>query len=204
MAPQTETKSEIKSNVGSGFDLDLIKALGHPLRFHALHIFNTRVASPTEISQELMVPVNKLAYHVRILEKHGCIELVETKQRRGATEHFYRATKRAELNDEEWAQIPQNLRGGLSSKIVSLVGREISAAMEADTFDARSDIQVIWLSLRLDEQGWNDAIAILAEADEKLAALEAENINRLAESKDEAIQMGVSLLGFELPSGTSD
>lgn len=198
MAPQTEIKSE----VGSGFDLDLIKALSHPLRYHALHIFNTRVASPTEISQELMVPVNKLAYHVRILEKYGCVELVDTKQRRGATEHFYRATKRAEFSDEEWVQIPQNLREEISGKALSIHGREISAAIEAGTFDARPDHQVLWLSLRLDEQGWDEGIAIIAETEEKLVALEAESINRLAESEEGSVQMGVSLMGFELPTGS--
>lgn len=198
MAPQTE----IKSSVGSGFDLDLIKALSHPLRFQALHIFNTRVASPTEISQELMVPVNKLAYHVRILEKYGCVELVDTKQRRGATEHFYRATRRADFSDEEWVQIPENLREDLGGKILSVAGREISRAIDAGTLNARPDVQLIWLSLRLDEQGWSDAISIIDEAEKKLAAVEAESINRLAESKDESVQMGVSMVGFEQSPGS--
>jgi hypothetical protein len=200
LASQTESKS----NVGSGFDLDLIKALSHPLRFQALHIFNTRVASPTEISQELMVPVNKLAYHVRILEKYDCVELVDTKQRRGATEHFYRATKRAEFSDEEWVQMPENLRGEVGAKILSVIGREISKAADAGTLNARPDVQLIWLNLQLDERGWDEAVAIIGEAEEKLTAVETESMNRLAESKDESVQMGVSLLGFEMPAATSD
>ncbi len=36
--------------------------------------------------------VSHLAYHIRVLRQLGFIELVETRQRRGALEHFYRAT----------------------------------------------------------------------------------------------------------------
>ena len=55
--------------------------------------------------------------HVRVLEKYDCIELVDTKQRRGATEHFYRATRRQFLSNREWARMPESLRPGLSGAI---------------------------------------------------------------------------------------
>ncbi|HSK50020.1 MAG TPA: helix-turn-helix domain-containing protein [Solirubrobacterales bacterium] len=199
MATETESKTQAQS----GIDLDLIKALGHPLRFEALRIFNARVASPTEISQELMVPVNKLAYHVRILEKYGCVELVDTKQRRGATEHFYRAMKRAEFDQDEWVQIPRNLREEISSKTLLGVGREISGAVQSGTIDARDDRPMIWLPLQLDEEGWKQAVAILVEAEEKLTEVTAEAVNRLAESDEKPIQASALLMGFEMPAATS-
>ena len=34
-------------------------------------------------------PLGNVSYHVRQLEKAGLIELVATKQRRGALEHYY-------------------------------------------------------------------------------------------------------------------
>ena len=69
------------------------KAFAHPLRVQILIILNERVASPNLLAQELDQSLNLVAYHVRVLEKYDCIELVDTKQRRGATEHFYRATR---------------------------------------------------------------------------------------------------------------
>lgn len=69
----------------------LERALAHPLRARALKLFGDAPKSPNQVAKELGVDVSSLAYHVRVLRKLGCIELVETRQRRGALEHFYRA-----------------------------------------------------------------------------------------------------------------
>jgi DNA-binding transcriptional ArsR family regulator len=37
-------------------------------------------------------PLGNVSYHVRQLEKAGLVELVATKQRRGALEHYYTLT----------------------------------------------------------------------------------------------------------------
>ena len=45
--------------------------------------------SPNGLYVALGEPLGKVSYHVRQLEKAGLIELVATKQRRGALEHYY-------------------------------------------------------------------------------------------------------------------
>jgi DNA-binding transcriptional ArsR family regulator len=45
--------------------------------------------SPNSLSRALGAPLGNVSYHVRHLEKAGLIELVATKQRRGAVEHYY-------------------------------------------------------------------------------------------------------------------
>lgn len=71
-------------------DQRLAKALSSPLRARALALIAEGVASPKRIAKELGLDVRSVAYHVRVLRKLGCIELVETQQRRGAIEHIYR------------------------------------------------------------------------------------------------------------------
>lgn len=71
-------------------DQRLAKALSSPLRARALALIAEGIASPKAISVELDLDVRGVAYHVRVLRKLGCIELVETQQRRGAIEHIYR------------------------------------------------------------------------------------------------------------------
>ncbi len=73
-------------------DQRLLKALAHPLRAKALPLFAEGPVSPVQVARQLDVDVSHLAYHIRVLRKLGFIELVETRQRRGALEHFYRAT----------------------------------------------------------------------------------------------------------------
>ena len=49
-----------------------------------------RTLSPSELSQELQIPLSNTNYHVTELAKAGLIELARQRQVRGATEHFYR------------------------------------------------------------------------------------------------------------------
>ena len=78
----------------TGVDQKLVRAIGHPLRLRLLTIFNERVASPSDLAAELGEPIGNVSYHTRILARLGCVELVRTKQVRGAIEHYYRAVVR--------------------------------------------------------------------------------------------------------------
>ena len=49
-------------------------------------------ASAAELAREFGIPRQKLNYHLRVLERAGLVELVETRQRRGCVERVLRAT----------------------------------------------------------------------------------------------------------------
>lgn len=70
------------------------KALSHPLRGRILQRLAERTASPGDVAAELGVPLGVVSYHVRMLRDYGMVELVRTEPRRGALQHFYRATVR--------------------------------------------------------------------------------------------------------------
>src|SRR4051795_6561145 len=129
--PRTKQKDDVEQIVA--------KAFAHPLRVQILIILNERVASPNLLAQELDQSLNLVAYHVRVLEKYDCIELVDTKQRRGATEHFYRATRRQFLSDSEWERMPESLRPGLSGAMLKAVFDDIEEAVTGNTFDRFED-----------------------------------------------------------------
>jgi len=89
-------------------DQRLVRALSHPLRVRILEILSARVASPNDLSEELGVELSHVAYHTRTLNRCGCLELVDTAQRRGATEHFYKAAPRTALS---WMPLDLDERG---------------------------------------------------------------------------------------------
>jgi DNA-binding transcriptional ArsR family regulator len=72
-------------------DPRLAKALSNDVRARALELIAAGAKSPKQIAAELDLDLRSVAYHVRVLKKLGCIELVETLPRRGAVEHVYRA-----------------------------------------------------------------------------------------------------------------
>jgi predicted ArsR family transcriptional regulator len=75
-------------------DQQLAKALSHSTRARVLAAIANGEASPKQVADRLGEDVRNVAYHVRVLKRLGCVVLVETKQRRGATEHFYEVTER--------------------------------------------------------------------------------------------------------------
>ncbi len=78
----------------ASIDQSLATALSSPLRARALELIAEGATSPKLIAAELGLDVRVVAYHVRVLHKLGCIELVETRPRRGAVEHIYKVVER--------------------------------------------------------------------------------------------------------------
>lgn len=70
------------------------KALSHPLRIAILSDLNElgQRRSPKQLSDHTGEMLSTCAYHCRQLRDFGLIELVETRQVRGSTEHIYELT----------------------------------------------------------------------------------------------------------------
>lgn len=191
--PKTKNKKE-------GVEQIVAKAFAHPLRVQILIILNEKVASPNMLAQQLEQSLNLVAYHVRVLEKYECIELVDTKQRRGATEHFYRATRRQFLSDDQWSRMPTNLRPGMAAAVLQSVFEDIEAASKAGTLDETDDMHLSRTPMVLDRQGWDDVSATLKGSLERLLEIQGEASSRLAKSDEAGMLAKVNLMHFKSPS----
>jgi DNA-binding transcriptional ArsR family regulator len=179
-------------------DAVLLKALSHPVRARALTVLNQRVASPSELADEQGEAVGYVAYHVRVLHELGMIELVNTRQVRGATEHFYRSTAQPYLDDEVWGRLSLDSRTGISVANIGVLNNAIREAFEAGTFDSRTDRHLSNVSLDLDEQGWREANAVLKSCLEELLRIGTASEARKGEK---TIRATFGLMSFESPSG---
>jgi DNA-binding transcriptional ArsR family regulator len=191
--PKTKNKKE-------GVEQIVAKAFAHPLRVQILVILNEKVASPNMLAQQLDQSLNLVAYHVRVLEKYDCIELVDTKQRRGATEHFYRATRRQFLSDDEWSRMPSSLRPGMAGAVFKSVFEDIEAASKAGTLDQVDDIHLSRTPMVLDNKGWDDVSDLLKGALDRLLEIQTEASARMAEGDETGVPAKVHLMHFKSPS----
>jgi len=194
--PKTKNKKE-------GVEQVVAKAFAHPLRVQILIILNEKVASPNMLSQQLDQSLNLVAYHVRVLEKYDCIELVDTKQRRGATEHFYRATRRQFMTDNDWTRLPKTLRGGLSGAALKPALDDVEEALDKQTFDELDNRHLSRTPMSVDKQGWDDAAEVLANALDRLIEIQAEATTRMGESGEEPIHSRALILHFKSPGPAS-
>ncbi len=190
--PKTKKKDNVEQIVA--------KAFAHPLRVQILIILNERVASPNLLAQELDQSLNLVAYHVRVLEKYNCIELVDTKQRRGATEHFYRATRRQFLTDTEWSRMPESLRPGLSSAALKALFDDVEDAIVQKTFDELPDRHLSRTPMVVDKKGWSEVSDLIDQTLDRVLEIQAESAERLASSGEDGMLSKVMMLHFKSPN----
>jgi DNA-binding transcriptional ArsR family regulator len=191
--PKTKNKKK------DGVEQIVAKAFAHPLRVQILIILNEKVASPNMLAQQLDESLNLVAYHVRVLEKYDCIELVDTKQRRGATEHFYRATRRQLLTDDQWAQMPASLRPGMATAVLKSIFEDIEAASKSGTLEEVDEVHISRTPVVLDKQGWGEVSDLLKGTFDQLMKIQAGASERVAAGEDEGILAKVHLLHFKSP-----
>ena len=186
-------------------DQRLVRALAHPLRIKILEILTERVASPNRISDDLDAGLSHVAYHTRTLDKCGCLELVDTAKRRGATEHFYKASPHSFIGDRIWRRVPRALLGGVSGATLQSFMDRAVAALEAGTIDRREDTTLYWMPVRLDAEGWTAVTATMEETVDKVLTIQDESRGRLLRKKGRgAISAIVGVASFETPRGREE
>ena len=190
-------KSKTKKNKSTGVDQRLVKALAHPLRVEILTILNERMASPNELSKELEEGLSQVSYHVKVLKDFECIEMVKTEPRRGAVEHYYRATERAFISDRDWQSLPASIKPGVSSSALKMIIDDVVGAIQGGTFNARDDVHMSWTPGVVDEQGWTESTELVEETLKQVIAIQAASAKRLAKSGEEGIPATAVLMNFE-------
>lgn len=182
------------------FDRRLIKALGHPVREHILAVLNERIASGSEIGEELGADVSSFYHHIEELEKLGCIERVATKQRRGANEHFFKAKTSLFFDDAAWQRFPSSLKEDQAVSNLQFLFDDVVAALEAKTFNARDNPHASWVPGFLDDRAWDEATALMNQTLDGLMAIREAAALRLAEAGERGIPVTMGVLAFETPS----
>jgi len=173
------------------------------MRARILGILDERVASPNEIADMIDERLPNVSYHVRALLDLGCIELVDTAQRRGAIEHYYKAIVRPFFSDRDWKRLPRSGRQAISDVALKVVWEDVSAAMKAGTFDRRSDRHLSHNDITLDEQGWREVRDALAGMLDEVGKIEAASASRLKQSGEDGVSATVVAMQFEMPRESS-
>jgi hypothetical protein len=143
--------------------------------------------------------LSHVAYHFRALQKAGCIEVVRTVQRRGATEHIYRGSTTLVFTSEEFAGLPLEQRRILSRTSFQGLLARADGAMQAATFDARTDRHLVWMPMELDERGWAEFTTALDACFAEVQRIHEDARDRLAGSGERVIPATYGMLGFPSP-----
>ena len=181
---------------GETAEARIAKALAHPLRARILQRLGERVASPGDLALELGAPLGVVSYHVRMLRDYDCVELVRTEPRRGALQHFYRATARPTLDEDQWRTLPSSLRRELSGETIAEIVDDLRKAAEAGTLED-ADVVVTRTPLEVDERAFKKLNRLLSRTHEQALAIAAESAARQGEKSNEVFPTELGVLHFK-------
>jgi len=219
MGKQRKRKHGTVSAEGGPLDDALAKALSHPTRAEILSFLSDQqIASPIEmdragIGRNIRTRKNagrrradpdesklsNISYHVRYLADQGLVKVVDTRQVRGSTEHFYEAVTKMLLDFDDWAKLPKNNKTVISIAALEETMERASKALTARTFDSFNERNVINLGLRLDEDRFKEASYRMHEFMEWLQEQHREAIEEAEGDTSKLIPSTASLLLYESP-----
>jgi hypothetical protein len=178
-------------------DESLARMLKHPLRQRLLFEYAGAVVSPSKLAARVCEPLNVVSYHTQVLHRAGCLELVRSERRRGATEHYYRAATPRQFGDDAWAVLSVPVRRSLVRSTLDAGWREARDALASGGMDA-AETHVSRSFLTLDGEARDRLSAVLRDAFEAAEEIEAASLARGAPG---AVPYELVIMGFARVSG---
>lgn len=171
-------------------------AIGHRIRVQILVILSEGVFTPDQIARIIGEPTNKVSHHIKELLDAGSIELAKTERVRNTLQHYYRAVEMPYYSDEEVASMTKQQRQVTAGLCLQQIMAEAMAAFWAGNMvtDPRVWITQRWFNV--DAQGRQEIADEQAQSWERVREIEANALNRCAESGEQAHSVIVAQLGF--------
>ena len=163
---------------------------------------NRRPMSVTQFHREFGgASISGIRSRFKRLERAGWLKRVGSEtggRRRGATEHFYMATKPALVDDEAWSEPPESSTEMRSWKTFSRFCQRALESMQSGVFDARLDRFVTLSFLELDHEGVANVTSQL-ESFASLLSEEQARAKTATDGSEDLIGVTVGLAAIEAP-----
>lgn len=176
-----------------------VRAISHPLRIRLLAMLDEEPASPVILASKLEQPLGTIAYHVRTLYDLGLLKLVSTRQRRGATEHYYKTTAHPKFSDDAWEDLDTVSKQRVLTATLNRAYDHATRSAAAGGFDA-ADAHFSSSSLKLDQKGWTALARESKKWLEKATQIEQDAKKRIesgAVAAEDTKDVGLTVLLFE-------
>jgi DNA-binding transcriptional ArsR family regulator len=173
-----------------------LRAISHPIRIRLLAMLDEEAASPVILASKLNQPLGTIAYHVRTLYDLGLLKLVSTRQRRGATEHYYKTTGRPDNSEEAWEGLDAISKQRLLTALIARATDYATRSAAAGGFDAK-EAHISTDALTLDRKGWEELAKESRKWLARVEQIEQGAAARLAADPEAAIKVGLTLMLFE-------
>jgi hypothetical protein len=165
-------------------------------------MLNEQPGSPDDLRRRLAekgqnVSLNLIAYHVRVLDKYGAVQLVDTETRRGATKHIYAANRKMLIDGDDWLRLSDEAQVGICANAIGEAVEYAQAALEHGTMP-KDDPVIVNLKLDLDDPAWQIIRERLRHAWDDVERAAPDAIDRTPDPT-QRFPVTVSLLAYKSP-----
>lgn len=181
-------------------DQQMVRALAHPLRVEILRLLEEGPSGPKRLSDRIGESLGNVSYHMKVLFRCDCIELIETIPSRGAVEHIYKLKPRGVVGSETWKNVPPALRAHYAGNTLSGFTHRAVEALDAGTFESRAGSGLTWLPLNVDEEGWKELRRVLGNVEKRFRAIADKSAERTDDPGD-GVPVIVAVAAFEVAGG---
>ncbi len=176
-----------------------ISSLDHVLRQHIMLAAVAGEVSPSELSIALGEGLSQVSYHVQVLKDDGRIEETRTEPRRGAVEHYYRATEKTLVPAKAWRSLKKGLRPVVGAGQASDLFNDLAEALKAGKLQGDQD-QITRTPLVLDAEGKRNVAAIAQKATKAIESEQRAAAKRMAKANGnggDIVGYTFALMAFE-------
>lgn len=172
-------------------------AVGHRIRVLILIVLNQGIYTTGEIADIIGEPLNRVSNHMRELVDAGSIEIADTEKKRGTYQHYYRAVEIPFYSEKEIEEMPWQQRQVTAGLVIQSYLAEVLAGLRAGKMADDPRAWLAWNRFNLDEEGRREVADEQEDHWQRLEAIKARSVNRVAESGEDTVPYIVSVLGFE-------
>jgi DNA-binding transcriptional ArsR family regulator len=172
-------------------------ALSHRIRSRILSILNQGIYTCSELAEFLDQPLNRTGNHIRELLDAGSIEIADTKRRRNAQQHYYRAVRTPYFSEREAKAMTRQERQVSTGLIIQGLMAEVMTALWAGRMFLDPRDWFTWERVDLDAEGRQELYDEQKRSWERVQSVKARAAKRVADSGGETDSYIVSVLGFE-------
>jgi hypothetical protein len=154
------------------------------------HLVEGGVKAASEISNELLLPLNSVSYHCNKLAEFDCIELVRTEVVRGGCKKYWRAIDTDFISGPDWQEMKDERKPGALMGMMSWVVGDFEHALSEETFGDDGRWHLMRNALRsVDQQGLDDLLAAHMELFHRSNEIQKEAAERLRKSGEDPIKV---------------
>jgi DNA-binding transcriptional ArsR family regulator len=174
----------------------------HPVRAKLLFAVAERSqegVSIRQISERTGDSPRRVRYHLDALLELGLVGISSRRTRRGVVERFYRAEIPPFLTNEDVDGYDEGKARQLSVQTFKAILRDVSLAVAAKKFGARSGHMIIRFPCELDDQGWKELGSLQEQTMRDSQTIIDRSRDRLKATEGDPITASAALLLFEVP-----